>query len=290
MPESISSCGEWKAAAQRHLAPRMDALDVAAAAHLHAHGAAMLDHHAQRLRVREHREVGARHRRMQVGGRGRAALAVPRAAMELRDLVEARAFLLDAVEVVVEGHARLHRGAHEVLADGARRLLVGHLQRTVGAVQRARAALVALGAAEPGQHVAEGPAAAAGALPVVVVLAVAAHVEHGVDRARAAEAAPARLVAAAAVQARLRLGAQRVVVDRRAARQHRHRGGRRAHQDAAAVAAGLDQAHAHARILAEPRGERGASGAASDDHVVELHRPASFPASSSIAPMPARGL
>ncbi|MNT17046.1 hypothetical protein D3C72_1521760 [compost metagenome] len=150
------------AATQRHLAARANGFDVAAAPHLDAHRAPVFEHHAQGLRAGQHREVGALvHHRVQVGRGGRAALAVLRAAVELRDLVEPRAFLLGAVEVVVARDAAFGGSAHEGLGDGARALLLRHLQRAVGAVQRAGAALVALGAQEVRQHLVEAPAGAA---------------------------------------------------------------------------------------------------------------------------------
>ena len=66
------------------------------------------------------------------------------------------------------------------------------------------AALVVLGLLEERQHVLVAPALVAELAPVVVVPGVAAHVEHGVDRRRAAQRLAARPVHAAVVAMDLR--------------------------------------------------------------------------------------
>ena len=260
-------------AAQGHFEPRADDLHHIAAPHFHAHRAPAFQHHAQRLGLGAYMQIGALlHYRMQIGRGGRTALAVLRAAMELRDLVVANAFLLRAVEVLVAFQAGLDAGLDECLGDRARAALLRDLQRAAAAMPFALAALVAFGALEVGQHLLEAPATAAGARPVVVVAAVAAHVEHGVDGAGAAQAAASRLVAAPAVQAGLGHGLVAVVVDLQGpTRQHGHHAGRRPHQDAPTVAAGLDQADRDTRVFTQARRQSGAARAAADDDVVELH-------------------
>ena len=250
------------AGGQQHLAPGVQGLRLAVQQRLHAGGAAAIQQHAPRLRAGEHAQVGARHGRVQVGAGGVPALAVL-----LRDLVEAHAFLRGAVEVVVARPAGGHRGFDKARRHRVGRAQVGHVQRPVGAVQGVGTALVALCAAEPGQHV--GPAPAGGALggPGVVVLGLAAGVDHGVDGAAAAQHLAARLEAPAAVQARLRLGGERPVA---APAGH---GGDEAggHGDlpAAVVTAGFQQGHAHGGVFAQPPGQHAAGRAAAHDHVVK---------------------
>src|SRR5690606_13446012 len=83
---------------------------------------------------------------------------------------------------------------------------------SAGAVELACPAAVVLGADEVGQHVFPAPARAAGGLPSLVVLGLAANEDEPVDRTGAAEAPPARPVHAAVVHARIRLGAEAPVV------------------------------------------------------------------------------
>jgi hypothetical protein len=80
------------------------------------------------------------------------------------------------------------------------------------------AALVVLAALENRQHVAPAPAGRSRS-PVVVVARVAAHVHHGIDRARAAQRLAARLVSAPPAEPGLGLGLIGPVVDRA---RHRH--------------------------------------------------------------------
>lgn len=74
--------------------------------------------------------------------------------MELRDLVEAGAFLIGSVEVVVAGDLMLRAGFDEDVRERPRARLVADMERTVGAVQRIAAALVSFRLAEEGQDVA----------------------------------------------------------------------------------------------------------------------------------------
>ena len=85
---------------------------------------------------------------------------------------------------------------------GERRLpaMVGDFQRPAGAVEVVGAARIVLGALEVGQHRVVVPALAAALAPFVVVGGVAAHIDHAVDRAGAAQHLAARLVHDAVVE------------------------------------------------------------------------------------------
>ncbi len=172
-----------------HLAPRAQRLGAAAAVHRHARRALAFEDDAQRLRAGQHRQqapsavergVGSV-AAMQIGARGIPALPV-----ELRDLVEPNPFLLGAVEIVVAAVARGHRRLHETLRDRVAGARVAHMQRAVAAVQRiviaARDTLVAFRSLEVRQHGVPAPAGAAERGPVVVVVPVAAGVDHRVER------------------------------------------------------------------------------------------------------------
>ena len=152
-----------------------------------------------------------------------------------------------------------------------RRRQVLDVERAAGAVPGVGAALVVLGPLEVGQHLGPGPAGVARGRPVVVVARLAAHVDHGVDRARAAEHLAARLVAAAAVQPRLRHGLEGPVGGA-VLRQHGEPG-RAVDQHALVDRAGLEQADRDRGVFAQPAGEHAARRAAADDDVVELPLP-----------------
>ena len=85
-------------------------------------------------------------------------------------LVEARAFLACAVEVVVARKAALLGGLD--VGERKRMLVarIGHPERAVSAMQVARAAFVVLGFAEVGQHLVEAPADVALLPPLVEIL------------------------------------------------------------------------------------------------------------------------
>ena len=106
--------------------------------------------------------------------------------------------------------------------------------------------------------------------PALEVERVAALEDHPVDRARAAEHLAARVVDPPAVHERLGLGLVLPVVEAVADRERE----RRRHVDVE-VPPGvrpprLEHEHARARVLGQPRGERGARRAAADDDVVPL--------------------
>src|SRR5712691_825730 len=128
--------------------------------------------------------------RMDIGPRGAPAFAV-----FLRHLIEAEAFVILGIEILADPKLGL-----------ARRLQKGLLHRVIGAqfVDGEWASLAVIVAAEIGivfralevwQHVGERPAGVAQRRPLIVVAAVAANVDHGIDRGGAAEPLAARLIA-----------------------------------------------------------------------------------------------
>ena len=222
-----------------------------------------VEDHSFSERAGDHGQVDAAPRRLQVGVRRRGADPVPD-----RHVHGAEALLL--VAVVVRGLrvagllAGLDEGAvqrvlHPVAVAGAKRPL--------GAAVRVAAAGPGLGLAEVGQAVAVGPAGRALGLPLVEVAGVAAHVDHAVDRGRAAQHLAARAVEPAAVQVGLGLGLETPVVAR-----HVHRDGERGRhldEDAAVAAPRLEQQHAGAHVLAQAVSQHAAGRAGADDDVIE---------------------
>ena len=172
------------------------------------------------------------------------------------------------VEVGVHRHLQLPPGLQKVFLERIGGPDAGYVQRTAGTVKAVLHHLVILGLLEVGQHVVIGPAGIAQRRPAVIVGAMAADVDHGVDRARSAQRLAARLVALAAVEAGLRHGFERPVVglgrhlDRDADRRLDHPG--------VARPAGLQQADADLGILAETARDHTAGGPAADHDIVKL--------------------
>lgn len=106
----------------------------------------------------------------------------PSAALLAGDLIEARTFLLGTVEIVGALEPRGDGGLHERVAQLVGVATVLDVQRTVGAVIRVAQPGVAFGLLEVRKHVVVTPAGRAiGIAPLVIVCAVAAHVDHRVQ-------------------------------------------------------------------------------------------------------------
>ena len=147
-------------------------------------------------------------------------------------------------------------------------LQLGDVERSALAVILAVELGVVLRALEVGQHVAVRPAAVAERGPVVVVGFVAADIDHRVDGRRAAEPLAARLIADPAVQALLRHGVERPVVD--LAGDHQDQRAGRGHDPVVVPAAGLQQRHRGGGVLAQAARHRAAAGTPAHDHEIEL--------------------
>ena len=210
--------------------------------------------------MRQHLEVGARARRVEVGHRGRAALAVAHG-----QLVEADALLVGAVEVGVGAVARRLRRRHPRLDHAILRTAVRDAKRTVGAVALGLPAGVPLGSLEVGQHVGPAPARRTQRRPVVEVGRCAAHVEHGVHRRGTAEHLAPREEVAAVVELWLGLG---YVVPVAVTGELAPPQGWNGEELAVGGAARLDEDDLDRRVLAQARREGGAGRAGADDHVI----------------------
>jgi hypothetical protein len=162
-----------RAGRQQHLGAAACGLRLAALAKAHADRTPAVEQQPGRLRLGLDAQVAAPARRAEVGLRGAAAPALPGVELEV-----AGAFLARAVEVVGARHADLAGAADERLDQLVLGTDVRDLQRTVAAVERARAALVAFGLDEVRQHVVVTPALVADGGPVVEVLALAADVDQ----------------------------------------------------------------------------------------------------------------
>ncbi len=251
-----------RASADDHLAPRAQLAFPPVLDEPDAHRAALLDDDPRDAHAGAHAQVAAMPGRPQVGAGRAAAPAVARG-----DLVEPAAGRVARVEVFVVGQPRLLAGPQPRLAERVDVADVGYAERAAGAVLRVAEALVVLGAQEIRQHVGMGPAGRAGLAPAIVVGRHAADVDHRVDRAAAAE------------HARLHHGRRflAMLLVRRdpgnALEQRALRGlvigPRNVDVRAAIGRALLEQGHAHALVLAQPRGDHAARRAAAHDDVVD---------------------
>ena len=202
--------------------------------------------------------------RQQIGACGTPALA-----LVLRDLVQAYAFLVLAVEIAGNRQPGLPCRFQIACMEGAVTAQIAHMQRPLVAVPAVAVALVVFAEDEIGQHLVIRPAGVAERRPVVVIVAVAADVDHRVDGRGAAQTLAAWLVGAPPVQAGLRHAPEGPVVV--AGGQHGDCTAGDVHHRPATATAGLQQADAGAGILAQASGQHGAGRTAADHDVVKFH-------------------
>ena len=186
------------------------------------------------------------------------------------EILTADAFLPGAVEVVVARHAEAPAGLEEDPVERVVGCGAVDAERPVGAVIGVAAGAVAFGPLEVGQNAFIVPAVEAERLPAVIVLAVAAHVHHAVDRRRAAQHLAARPGDAASVEMGLGLGP--VVPVDRAHEVDKPRHQRNVDEGMARRAARLQQRHAVPGVGRKPVCHHAAGGAAADHHEIMLVR------------------
>ncbi|MCY1230310.1 hypothetical protein D9M72_427190 [compost metagenome] len=151
---------------------RLPAADV-----LHASAAPSVESERADLRAGDDGQVRALRRAAQEGLGG-----VPADAAALVHLKVADAEVVALVEVVGTRDAGLFRRIGKALENVPAQPLRFDAPLAVGTMEFARAAVVVLAALEQRKHVVPFPAVVAGqAGPVVVVFALAAHVDHAVD-------------------------------------------------------------------------------------------------------------
>ena len=160
----------------------VQALEPAVVRELDPDAARAVEEQPSGVRADEHSQVGLLGHVAEVGGGRALANAVLDAVLHVGDAVLPR-----PVVVGVERHAAFLRGGHDCLVDG-----VGLVLRGDGDGPRVRGGVAALDALEDRAHVVPRPAVGAEVSPGVVVGRCAAHPDHRVQAARAAEYPPAR--------------------------------------------------------------------------------------------------
>jgi hypothetical protein len=256
-----------RARAQQHFAAGLQRAACPALLQFDANGAAAVHQHAGHLGLGHHLQVGPLAVGREVGLRCTETFTAL-----VRDLVGADAFLRGAVEVRVQRVAGLLRRLNEHRAEPVGAAQVHHVQRPARGVPGIGPALVVLRFQEVRQHVAPAPARVALGRPMVVVGVLATQVDHGVDGAGTAQHPPARLVALAAVEPRLRHRLEAPVG--LAGAGHQGQSGRAVDEGAAVLGACLQQAHAHVRVFAQARRQHAAGRTTADDQIVK-HFPGS---------------
>ena len=191
--------GAIGAPADDHLRPGPRHASAAGRMVLHADGTIALDQHARGVAARANDEIRARTSGLQIG-LGSAPASAPGG----RRLVVADALLSRPIEIVGARDAEAFRGCDHRVCQRRFRYWIRHVERAAHAVQRACATLLVLCLLEEGQHAVPVPANATPLAPLVVVLRVAAHVDHAVDGGCAAERLAARHVDAPVVELGLR--------------------------------------------------------------------------------------
>ena len=231
-----------RARREDHLALGADRLALPPADELDADGAVPLEDDPLDVDGVAHLQVRPVDHRVEIRVGGAAAEAAA-----LRELEAADAVLLCTVQVVVRRVAGLHGRLEHQVDERVHRTAVGDGLRAADAVVLALAALVVLAALEVRQHLVVAPARRAARRPVVVVEAVAAQVDHRVDRAAAADHAAAREVQPPVPQAGLLVAGQ-VPVQVRLEHDREHR--RDVDLRRVVGTARLEQEDAHVRVLA----------------------------------------
>ena len=240
-----------------HFTSCLNDLNLFASFDLDADGALILDDDAPREAF-DQTHILPLQRRPQIGVGGRPAAAAMDGLLH-----RAKAFLLGAVVVVGRLEAGLAAGLDEGLVERIERVAAPHMQRAVAAAPAILAAVCVLHALEIGEHVGEGPAGRALFGPVVEVARMAAHIDHAVDRRRAADHLAARRGQHAAAEMRLRLGRKAPVVE---AHVHRERQRRRHLDERADIAAAkFDDDDAMLAVLRQAVGQGRAGRAGADD-------------------------
>ena len=249
------------AAAQNHFAPGVRRHRLAVLYIFDAGRALAVENKPRHQRIDFDVQIVARQRRAQIGVGSAAAAAVAH-----RHLPDAKTFLLGAV-VIGRGLVARGKPCRRKRIDqriGKPRHL--RRQRAVAAAIKARAALPGFLAPEIRQHMHIGPRRKARGRPAVVIAAMAAHIGHGVDRRRAADNAAAGAFEATAAGRGLGFREIHPVV---LALEQKARPAQRDLDPRIAVpAAGFEQQHPLALVLAQPVGQHAAGRAGADDDVV----------------------
>ena len=243
-----------------HLARGGDENILLALAHDDAGATLSLKRQPLRQRVRDNPQIASALGRSEKRLCRRGAKTLLAAVLRIAD-----AFLGGAVVIRIEGNAAIDGRRNEAVGQRQHGAILLDRHRAVTAMIFVRADGVGFGFLEIGQDVVIAPAAAAHLCPAVVVARVAAHVEHAVDRRRAAQHFSARPVQRAPAGAFLGF-CKKIPVQHGVAMQLQRAGGD-VNERARVGRPSLDQHDARA-VCAQPVRQHAAGRAGTDDDVV----------------------
>ncbi|MNS74046.1 hypothetical protein D3C72_1075090 [compost metagenome] len=230
-----------------------------------AYAALAFEHQPRHVRPAFHVQVLPRGCRLQV-----AVYHAPAPATMLEHLVIANAFLVAAVVVGVQGLAVFLSGAQKGVGHGKP---FGHFFQVHGAIFPARVApgFVMLDLAEDALGLRMAPSRCTRRFPAIVILGLAAHVDHAVDQGGAAHALAARHRDGPAIDVVFGLGGEPPVVV--GVHQQLGEARRDGNPHAARLLAGLQHQDAMLAVGAEPVGQDAARRAAARNNEIEItHR------------------
>ncbi|MND38723.1 hypothetical protein D3C80_294320 [compost metagenome] len=129
-----------------------------------------------------------------------------------RLLHRAEAFLLLTIIVFCHFKARLMTCIYEGFEQRIVASATLNMQRTIRSAPAVLSAMRVFHSLEIGQHIGIGPAARATLRPVIVIAGMATHIDHAVDRRRAANHFATRRDQAASTNMRLGLGRKSPII------------------------------------------------------------------------------
>ena len=187
------------------------------------------------------------------------------------DLRHADAFLPHPVQIRVIGQADLVGGFDHFFKQGhlvARR--IGYAQGAIAPAQRIIAAIIAFHALEYGQHIIPAPATISKLRPMIIILWLAAHEHHTIDRRSAPQHLAARHFNAPPAGTFIRFR-RKAPIHRWIANQFGYAGGYAGPEEITAFSACFKQQHLVLTALAQSGSECTAGGAGANDNEV-VHR------------------
>ena len=226
-------------------------------------GAAVLQQHTVDLHLGQHGQVRPLADRLE-----KCLGRIPAYPGLLIDLKVAAAFVIALVEVADVGNAALRRGVAKRIQDRPRQSLLFYPPFAAIAVEFRAAGKMVFALLEQRQHVFPGPAGVACRRPAVIVLGLAAHVDHAVDGGTAPQHLAAWITQGAALQALLGFGLEAPVGARVTDTEQVADGD----MDPGVIVAttGFEQQHAVGGVGGQSIGQQATRGAGAYYHVIVL--------------------
>ena len=226
-----------------------------------------IEQHAMHQRVRHDLQIGPFHRGPQIRSRGAGPKAPAACLLHPADMVAKPRRKIVHILPVGPSHlrARLHRRLtqHRLVARA------GGEQRAALGMNGGGRPFPVLGLAEVGKDIVPGPAAITQLRPVVVILGLAANIDHAVDRTGPAQDPAARIGDFPPVKPGI--GVRLVAPGQRGVVEQLHVTSRDVDHRMPVAAPGLDQHDARVRVLGQAVGHDTAGRPRAHDDIIGLH-------------------